>query len=184
MKLGKEPPDQAIGRSRGGLTSKLHMATDGKGRMLSAGNINGSSWLRVSDGCSCRCSGGTAQQDTRFIVACVGESPACPFYVLDRGVIGFHFRRCRTGDNEDFDLFPPPGDRAPEPVDFGLRGLFDQGLQRSFAAAAVTSRTVCQETASWRAKAETEVSKPCSASVAHATARAVSFTLRSASGCS
>lgn len=44
MKLGIEPPDHAVGRSRGGLTSKLHMATDGKGRMLSAvltaGNIN------------------------------------------------------------------------------------------------------------------------------------------------
>lgn len=36
MKLGIELPDHAIGRSRGGLTSELHMAIDGKGRMLSA----------------------------------------------------------------------------------------------------------------------------------------------------
>ena len=50
MKLGLERPDHAIGRSRGGLTSKFHMATDGKGRMLSAvlttGNINDTTMMR------------------------------------------------------------------------------------------------------------------------------------------
>jgi hypothetical protein len=49
--------------------------------------------------------------------------------VNPRPVFGFHFRRCRTGDNEDFDLFPPPADRAPEPVRFGLRGSNYQGVQ-------------------------------------------------------
>lgn len=43
-KLGEEPPDHAIGRSRGGLTCKVHLVCDGKGRMLSAvltgGNVN------------------------------------------------------------------------------------------------------------------------------------------------
>jgi transposase len=52
MKLGLEPPDHAIGRSRGGLTSKLHMATDGKGRMLSAvltgGNINDTTMMAAT----------------------------------------------------------------------------------------------------------------------------------------
>ena len=52
MKLGPEPPDHAIGRSRGGLTSKLHMATDGKGRMLSAvltaGNINDTTMMAAT----------------------------------------------------------------------------------------------------------------------------------------
>lgn len=52
MKLGHEPPDHAIGRSRGGLTSKLHMATDGKGRMLSAvltaGNINDTTMMATT----------------------------------------------------------------------------------------------------------------------------------------
>jgi len=52
MKLGIEPPDHAIGRSRGGLTSKLHMATDGKGRMLSAvltaGNINDTTMMAAT----------------------------------------------------------------------------------------------------------------------------------------
>ncbi len=42
--LGPEPPDHAIGRSCGGLTSKLHLVSDGKGRMLGAvltgGNVN------------------------------------------------------------------------------------------------------------------------------------------------
>lgn len=43
MKLGPEPADHAIGCSRGGLTTKLHMVTDGKGRMLSVcGPSNGS----------------------------------------------------------------------------------------------------------------------------------------------
>src|SRR5690606_12573842 len=39
-----EPPDHGIGRSRGGLTTKLHLVCDGRGRplsmMITAGNIN------------------------------------------------------------------------------------------------------------------------------------------------
>jgi transposase len=39
-----EPADHAIGRSRGGLTTKVHALTDGRGRvlvmLLSAGNVN------------------------------------------------------------------------------------------------------------------------------------------------
>src|SRR6266540_12515 len=39
-----EPPDHAIGRSRGGLTCKVHLVVDGKGRPLSwaltGGNVN------------------------------------------------------------------------------------------------------------------------------------------------
>lgn len=33
-KSGAEPPDHAIGRSRGGLTTKTHLVADGKGRAL------------------------------------------------------------------------------------------------------------------------------------------------------
>ena len=48
-KTGPEPPDHAIGRSRGGLTSKIHLVADGKGRMLSAvltaGNVNDTTML-------------------------------------------------------------------------------------------------------------------------------------------
>ncbi|SCC59497.1 hypothetical protein GA0061091_1361, partial [Gordonia sp. v-85] len=39
----REPPDHAVGRSRGGLTTKLHLVCDGRGRplsmMITAGNI-------------------------------------------------------------------------------------------------------------------------------------------------
>jgi hypothetical protein len=39
-----EPPDRAIGRSRGGLTTKIHLGCDGQGRPMSlwltAGNVN------------------------------------------------------------------------------------------------------------------------------------------------
>jgi len=44
-----EPPDHAIGRSRGGLTTKIHLLCDGQGRPLSlhltAGNVNDTSEL-------------------------------------------------------------------------------------------------------------------------------------------
>jgi Transposase DDE domain len=33
-KFGDEPADHAIGRSRGGLTTKTHLVADGKGRAL------------------------------------------------------------------------------------------------------------------------------------------------------
>ncbi len=33
-KYGEEPPDHAIGRSRGGLTTKIHLVCDGNGRTL------------------------------------------------------------------------------------------------------------------------------------------------------
>lgn len=33
-KFGEEPPDHAIGRPRGGLTTKNHLVCDGKGRAL------------------------------------------------------------------------------------------------------------------------------------------------------
>lgn len=39
-----EPADHGIGRSRGGLTTKVHLLTDGQGRplvlLLTAGNVN------------------------------------------------------------------------------------------------------------------------------------------------
>lgn len=47
--LGPEPPDHAIGRSRGGLTGKIHLVADGRGRPLSMvltpGNINDTTML-------------------------------------------------------------------------------------------------------------------------------------------
>ena len=44
-----EPPDHGIGRSRGGLTTKLHLVCDGRGRplgmMITGGNINDTSMM-------------------------------------------------------------------------------------------------------------------------------------------
>ena len=44
-----EPPDRGIGRSRGGLTTKLHLVCDGRGRplgmMITGGNINDTSMM-------------------------------------------------------------------------------------------------------------------------------------------
>ncbi|SCG01194.1 Transposase DDE domain-containing protein, partial [Streptomyces sp. DconLS] len=41
---GQDWPGEAIGRSRGGLTTKIHLACDGQGRPLAftitAGNVN------------------------------------------------------------------------------------------------------------------------------------------------
>jgi transposase len=53
--LRAEPPDHAIGRSRGGLTCKVHLVADGKGRPLSwvltGGNINDTTMMTaVLDG--------------------------------------------------------------------------------------------------------------------------------------
>lgn len=45
----REPPDHAIGRSRGGLTSKIHLIADGRGcplsLILTPGNINDTTML-------------------------------------------------------------------------------------------------------------------------------------------
>lgn len=97
------------------------------------------------DGRSCHCSGGTAQQDTCVVVVGIGEPPACPFDVLDRRVVGFDFRCCCSGDDEDFDFFPPTADGAAEPVRLGLRGLFDQGLQPGFRGCCVGEGTGAQQ---------------------------------------
>jgi hypothetical protein len=69
----------------------------------------------------------------------------------------------------------------------GMVGRFDPVgavAIRRVASALIASQTVCQETPSWWARAETEVSKRCSPSVAHATALAVSFARGPANSCS
>lgn len=65
--------------------------------------------------------------------------------MLYRGVVSFHFRGCRTGDNEDFDLFPPPADGAPETVRLRLRGSLDQDLQPVFRGGSVGKRACGQQ---------------------------------------
>lgn len=50
-KSGDEPADHAIGRSRGGLTTKNHLVCDGKGRVLAfvvtGGQVADTSMLAV-----------------------------------------------------------------------------------------------------------------------------------------
>lgn len=47
-----EPPDHAIGRSRGGLTCKIHLVADGKGRplgwVLTGGNTNDTTMMATT----------------------------------------------------------------------------------------------------------------------------------------
>ncbi|WP_354569791.1 transposase [Glaciihabitans sp. UYNi722] len=51
-KFGPEPPDHAIGRSRGGLTTKNHLVCDGRGRalafLLTPGQSADTSWLQAT----------------------------------------------------------------------------------------------------------------------------------------
>lgn len=48
----EEPPDHGIGRSRGGLTSKVHLVCDGRGRPLSwvitGANINDTAMMTAT----------------------------------------------------------------------------------------------------------------------------------------
>jgi len=50
--LGPEPSDHAIGRSRGGLTCKVHLVADGRGRPLSLvltpGNVNDTTMMAAT----------------------------------------------------------------------------------------------------------------------------------------
>ncbi|WP_460802838.1 IS5 family transposase [Microbacterium sp. GXF6406] len=47
-----EPPDHGIGRSRGGLTTKLHLVCDGRGRplgmMITGGNVNDTTMMTAT----------------------------------------------------------------------------------------------------------------------------------------
>src|SRR4051794_29505610 len=50
--LGPEPSDHAIGRSRGGLTCKIHLVADGRGRplsmLLTPGNVNDTTMMAAT----------------------------------------------------------------------------------------------------------------------------------------
>ena len=50
--LGPEPSDHAIGRSRGGLTGKIHLVADGWGRplrmVLTPGNVNDTTMMAAT----------------------------------------------------------------------------------------------------------------------------------------
>lgn len=56
--------------------------------------------------------------------------------MLDRGVVGFHFRSCRAGDHEDFNLLPPLQTARQSRFASGC-GLNHQGLQTVFRGGSV-----------------------------------------------
>src|SRR4051794_27529272 len=73
-----EPPDHGIGRSRGGLTTKLHVVCDGRGRplgmMITGGNINDTTMMTA------------VLEDIRVPRAGKGRPPSRPHRVLaDKG---------------------------------------------------------------------------------------------------
>lgn len=72
--------------------------------------------------------GGTAKQDTRYMVLCVAVASGGPFDLLDGGVVRFDLGCGAARDDEDFGLLGPAAVGAPEPVRLGLGGPFDQGL--------------------------------------------------------
>jgi transposase len=64
-----EPPDHAIGRSRGGVTCKIHLAVDGNGRplglVLTGGNAADTSFLTTVLGTISVCDGRPGRPRTR-----------------------------------------------------------------------------------------------------------------------
>ena len=66
---GAEPPDHALGRSRGGFTTKLHLLCDGHGRPIAAGltggNVNDTTMLEPVLGDICIPRRGRGRSRTR-----------------------------------------------------------------------------------------------------------------------
>ena len=73
-----------------------------------------------------RCSSGAPEHNTVRVVGAVDEATAGPFDVFDTGVVRFDFARGGSGDDENFNLFPPPANGAVEPGLFGLLGILHE----------------------------------------------------------
>jgi transposase len=89
----EHPPDEALGRSRGGLTNKLHLACDGEGRPLSVvvtpGQRHESTQLEpVLDAIRItRAGGGRPRKRPRRLIADRGYSfPRCRLLLRRRGI--------------------------------------------------------------------------------------------------
>jgi transposase len=89
----QEPPDHAIGRSRGGLTSKIHLVSDGRGRplnlILTPANINDTTMLsEVIGGIRVeRIGPGRPRTRPEVVLADKGyPSKANRSYLADRGI--------------------------------------------------------------------------------------------------
>lgn len=76
-----------------------------------------------------RCSGGASEHNACCVVGGIGESAAGPFDVFDAGVGGLYFACGGAGDDEDFDLFPPPAIGSVESGRFGLLGFLHESFK-------------------------------------------------------
>ncbi len=76
-----------------------------------------------------RCSGGASEHNTSRVVGGIGEAAAGPFDVFDAGVVGFYFACGGAGDDEDFDLFPPPANGPVESGRFWLLGFLHESFK-------------------------------------------------------
>jgi hypothetical protein len=65
--------------------------------------------------------------------------------VLDAGVVGLDLACSCAGDDEDFDLVPPPADRAVELVGLWPSGWFNQDLEFLFRHGGVSQRVGAQQ---------------------------------------
>ncbi len=77
---------------------------------------------------SCRRPDGTSHENNRFVIACVPVAAGGAFDVLDAGVVCLDLAGGGAGDDENFDLVPPPADRAVELIRLGPSGCFNQAF--------------------------------------------------------
>ena len=93
---------------------------------------------------SCRRPDGTGHEDNRFVVPSVAVAAGGAFDVLDSGV-GFDLAGGGAGDDEGFDLIPPPADRAIELVRLRPSGGLNEGLEFLFRRGGVSQRVGAQQ---------------------------------------
>ncbi|WP_349310644.1 IS5 family transposase [Microbacterium sp. MM2322] len=113
-----EPPDHGIGRSRGGLTTKLHLVCDGRGRplgmMVTGGNVNDTTMMTavLKDICVPRAGKGRPRTRPDRVLADKGyPSKANRAWLRDRGIAATIPER----DDQIAHRRKKPG----RPIDFG-----------------------------------------------------------------
>ena len=132
-----EPADHAIGRSRGGLTTKVHALTDGRGRalvvLLTAGNVNDTTMFAP------------LMAALRVARAGPGRPRTCPDYVVaDKGYSSRANRALlrRRGISH---TIPEPRDQAANRRRKGSAGGRPVGFDRNrYVRRNVVERSFCQ----------------------------------------
>lgn len=91
-----------------------------------------------------RCSGGAPEHNACCVVGAIDESTTGAFDVFDAGVVGFYFSSGGTGDDENFNLFPPPAHGPPQPGCFGLIGFLHEMFKVFLGQLGVLQRSGAQ----------------------------------------